>query len=97
MNSGIPAPVPRKRKLDLVHLHHLTSVEPATYTGRVVWIWPEIRASLAAGKMLTRFGKPHAAMASRSRKRSSGSGCPTLGDESGAISGNQGLPRTLFA
>jgi len=52
MNSGTPTPAPRKRKIDLVHLHHLTAVEPATSTGRVVWIWPEIEASLAAGKML---------------------------------------------
>ena len=46
------APEPRRRKIDLVHLQNLTATEPNTSTGRVVWIWPEIKASLAAGKQL---------------------------------------------
>jgi hypothetical protein len=42
----------RKTKSDLVHLRTLPNVEPATSTGRVAWIWPEIEAALAAGKKL---------------------------------------------
>jgi len=48
-------PVPRSRrttKSDLVHLRALPSVEPATCTGRVAWIWPEIEAALRTGKKL---------------------------------------------
>jgi hypothetical protein len=44
---------PSKRtKSDLVHLRSLPSAEPATSTGRVAWIWPEIEAALATGKKL---------------------------------------------
>src|ERR1700733_10350973 len=42
----------RKTKSDLVHLRTLPNVEPATGTGRVAWIWPEIEAALATGKKL---------------------------------------------
>ncbi len=42
----------RKTKSDLVHLRMLPNVEPATSTGRVAWIWPEIEAALATGKKL---------------------------------------------
>ncbi len=43
----------RKRtKSDLVHLRTLPSAEPATSTGRVAWIWPEIEAALGTGKKL---------------------------------------------
>lgn len=43
----------RKRtKSDLSHLRALPGVEPATSTGRVAWIWPEIEAGLATGKKL---------------------------------------------
>src|SRR5271156_2254007 len=43
----------RKRtKSDLSHLRALPGVEPATRTGRVAWIWPEIEAGLATGKKL---------------------------------------------
>jgi hypothetical protein len=42
----------RKTKSDLVHLRTLPNVEPATSTGRVAWIWPEIEAALATGKKL---------------------------------------------
>jgi hypothetical protein len=42
----------RKTKSDLVHLQTLPSVEPATGTGRVAWIWPEIEAALGTGKKL---------------------------------------------
>jgi hypothetical protein len=43
----------RKRtKSDLAHLRALPGVEPATSTGRVAWIWPEIEAGLATGKKL---------------------------------------------
>jgi hypothetical protein len=42
----------RKTKSDLVHLRTLPDVEPATSTGRVAWIWPEIEAALATGKKL---------------------------------------------
>jgi hypothetical protein len=43
----------RKRtKSDLAHLRALSAVEPATSTGRVVWIWSEIEAALASGKKL---------------------------------------------
>src|SRR5580700_1951678 len=50
-----PSPVSpsRKRtKSDLLHLRTLPSAEPATSTGRVVWIWPEIEAALGTGKKL---------------------------------------------
>jgi hypothetical protein len=42
----------RKTKGDLVHLRSLPSAEPATSTGRVAWVWPEIEAGLATGKKL---------------------------------------------
>jgi hypothetical protein len=42
----------RKTKSALVHLRTLPDVEPATSTGRVAWIWPEIEAALATGKKL---------------------------------------------
>jgi hypothetical protein len=43
----------RKRtKSDLSHLRALPGLEPATNTGRVAWIWPEIEAGLATGKKL---------------------------------------------
>ena len=50
-----PTPVPRlqrRRKTDLVHLRSLPAAEPATSTGRVAWVWPEIQAGLATGKKL---------------------------------------------
>jgi len=50
-----PSPVSpsRKRtKSDLLHLRTLPSAEPATSTGRVAWIWPEIEAALGTGKKL---------------------------------------------
>jgi hypothetical protein len=42
----------RRRKDDLVNLRSLATREPATGTGKVMWIWPEIEASLATGKKL---------------------------------------------
>jgi hypothetical protein len=39
-------------KSELLHLRSLPGAEPATSTGRVAWIWPEIEASLATGKKL---------------------------------------------
>ena len=39
-------------KSELLHLRSLLGAEPATSTGRVAWIWPEIEASLATGKKL---------------------------------------------
>ena len=50
-----PTPVPRlqrRRKTDLVHLRSLPAAEPATSTGRVAWVWPEIQAGLSTGKKL---------------------------------------------
>jgi hypothetical protein len=35
-----------------VNLRSLPGIEPATSTGRVAWIWPEIEAALATGKKL---------------------------------------------
>jgi hypothetical protein len=53
MISTNSAAQPRKRsKSDLVNLRSLPSAEPATSTGRVAWIWPEIEAGLATGKKL---------------------------------------------
>src|SRR5579864_9087642 len=50
---GDPASQSRRRtKSHLVHLRALPGVEPATNTGRVAWIWPEIEAGLATGKKL---------------------------------------------
>jgi hypothetical protein len=51
----VPSPVSASRKRtksDLLHLRTLPSVEPATSTGRVAWIWPEIEAALGTGKKL---------------------------------------------
>jgi hypothetical protein len=50
----MPATVSPKRKIkaDLLHLRSLSAAEPATGTGRVAWIWPEIEASLSTGKKL---------------------------------------------
>jgi hypothetical protein len=42
----------RRRKTDLVHLRSLPAAEPATSTGRVAWVWPEIQAGLSTGKKL---------------------------------------------
>jgi hypothetical protein len=42
----------RKTKAGLLHLRSLPAAEPATGTGRVAWIWPEIEASLSTGKKL---------------------------------------------
>jgi hypothetical protein len=42
----------KRTKTDLIHLRSLPSHEPATGTGRVAWIWPEIEAALATGKKL---------------------------------------------
>jgi hypothetical protein len=42
----------RRRKDDLVNIRSLATREPATGTGKVMWIWPEIEASLATGKKL---------------------------------------------
>jgi hypothetical protein len=50
--SNSAAQSSRKTKSDLVHLRSLPSLEPATGTGRVAWIWPEIEAGLATGKKL---------------------------------------------
>jgi hypothetical protein len=50
----MPATVSPKRKIkaDLLHLRSLPAAEPATSTGRVAWIWPEVEASLSTGKKL---------------------------------------------
>lgn len=42
----------RKTKTDLIHLRSLPAAEPATSTGLVAWVWPEIQAGLATGKKL---------------------------------------------
>jgi hypothetical protein len=52
MNVNPVSPSRKRTKTDLVHLRTLPSVEPATGTGRVAWIWPEIEAALATGKKL---------------------------------------------
>jgi len=49
--SEVQHPV-RRRKDDLVNTRSLATREPATGTGKVMWIWPEIEASLATGKKL---------------------------------------------
>ena len=41
-----------RKKSDLVNVRSLSAREPATSTGKVMWIWPEIKESLAAGKKL---------------------------------------------
>jgi hypothetical protein len=51
----LATPVPqrqRRTKTDLVHLRSLPAAEPATSTGRVAWVWPEIQAGLSTGKKL---------------------------------------------
>ena len=53
MKLATPVPQPtRKTKIDLVHLRSLPAAEPATSTGRVAWVWPEIQAGLSTGKKL---------------------------------------------
>jgi len=52
MTANLVSPSVKRAKSDLVHLRTLPSVEPATSTGRVAWIWPEIEAALRAGKKL---------------------------------------------
>jgi hypothetical protein len=52
MTANPVSPSRKRTKTDLVHLRTLPSVEPATSTGRVAWIWPEIEAALGAGKKL---------------------------------------------
>ena len=41
-----------RKKSDLVNIRSLSAREPATSTGKVMWIWPEIEESLATGKKL---------------------------------------------
>jgi hypothetical protein len=52
MTANLVSPSRKRTKSDLVHLRALQSAEPATSTGRVAWIWPEIEASLGTGKKL---------------------------------------------
>ena len=52
MTANLVSPSVKRAKSDLVHLRTLPSVEPATSTGRVAWIWPEIQAALGTGKKL---------------------------------------------
>src|ERR1039458_7498254 len=52
MTANLVSPSRKRTKSDLVHLRALPSAEPATSTGRVAWIWPEIEAALATGKKL---------------------------------------------
>src|SRR5690348_11049472 len=47
-----PPPRRRKTRADLVHLRSLLSVQPATSTGKVAWVWGEIEAGLARGMKL---------------------------------------------
>lgn len=42
----------RRTKSELLCLRRLAELEPATATGRVAWVWPEIEAALATGKKL---------------------------------------------
>jgi hypothetical protein len=52
MTANPVSPNQKRTKSDLVHLRTLPGVEPATSTGRVAWIWPEIEAALGTGKKL---------------------------------------------
>jgi hypothetical protein len=52
MTANLASPCRKKTKSDLAHLRTLPGVEPATGTGRVAWIWPEIEAALGSGKKL---------------------------------------------
>jgi len=52
MTANLVSPSRKRSKSDLVHLRALPSAEPATGTGRVAWIWPEIEAALRTGKKL---------------------------------------------
>ena len=42
----------KKTKNELINLRSLPNAEPATGTGRVAWIWPEIETALSTGKKL---------------------------------------------
>jgi len=52
LTAKLVSPSRKRTKSDLVHLRALPNVEPATSTGRVAWIWPEIEAALGTGKKL---------------------------------------------
>ena len=52
MTANLVSPSRKRTKSDLVHLRALPNAEPATRTGRVAWIWPEIQAALGTGKKL---------------------------------------------
>jgi hypothetical protein len=52
MTANLASPCRKKTKSDLAHLRTLPGVEPATGTGRVAWVWPEIEAALGSGKKL---------------------------------------------
>jgi hypothetical protein len=52
MTANPVSPSRKRNKSDLAHLLTLPAVEPATSTGRVAWIWPEIEAALGSGKKL---------------------------------------------
>jgi len=52
MTANVVSPSRKRTKSELVHLRTLPCVEPATSTGRVAWIWPEIEAALSTGKKL---------------------------------------------
>lgn len=41
-----------RRKNDLSNIRSLAAREPATSTGKVIWIWSEIEDALSAGKKL---------------------------------------------
>lgn len=41
-----------RSKSELINLRSLANAEPATGTGRVAWIWPEIETALGTGKKL---------------------------------------------
>jgi hypothetical protein len=51
----------KETKTDLVHLRSLPAAQPATSTGRVDWVWPEIQAGVPTGKASDVFDavQPH--------------------------------------
>lgn len=79
MTPSSVSPSRKRTKSDLLHLRTLPSAEPATSTGRVAWIWPEIEAALGTGKKLREVWDAARATVSTFHTLSFGSTCPAFG------------------
>ena len=99
-------PPPRRRKAssDLVHLHSLLSIQPATNTGQVTAAWGEIEAGLARGMKLREVWEaakldgldiPYPQFrvyVSRVRRRRQGSSTSATQPRAALVNGEPGVP-----